>query len=459
MVNRLKQVHCFRLFIAILIVLLFHGKKSAVHGDPIINLGPPSSLQPTDDISSPIVLGTTAFRSKIVYATRTTKAPYQSFLVTVETDEKGNTSVVKRAIVTRNIGNDVIFNPQYSPDGQFVLFKAGWPYDRHGSYQLYVWDTQTDKVKWLPLIFNGSPLLLSYPITSWSPDGNYITYIRGGDMYGDIEQGASLFLDIYDWRKDERQFVVENNAVRYGSAWSAPNTLLYSVMSNSKGEGAPSVDIYAIKPKDENPKLIVKNGYRPFPSPDGKHIAFFGPEDENQGFTLGQGWEYIPRGMALSVVDMNGANRKALNSERLTYPQVVWMPDGNRLLSIKRVDASEDELVNDLSKLDNKRLLSQVQVIERDITTGKRVNKGGFKASNFKPIPRVYFQPVFNPLGVSKDGNRLSIFTSEMLGVQEDSSSYIEQITLHILNLESRENSVKLKFKTSLGFDGHISPD
>lgn len=60
---------------------------------------------------------------------------------------------------------DVILKPQFSPDGRYVLFQFGTPFNTSNFHKLYVLDTQTQALKQLPI---GA---ISYKYASWSPDG------------------------------------------------------------------------------------------------------------------------------------------------------------------------------------------------------------------------------------------------------------------------------------------------
>lgn len=336
----------------------------------------------------------------------------------------------KKAVTKRyhvaNSGN-VVFAPQFSPDGAKVLFKVGWPYDSHSMYKMYLWDIKTNDVHEVRMPFSSfdvtadtfqnkkaAPLQYSFPIVQWSPNGQYLSYIRGGDVYGHIIYDGHVFLDAFDLQHVIRRFLVRNDGVPYGYSWTSDNNILYSTIESS------TIDIYRISPEARNRKLILKNAYRPTPSPDGSKIAFFGPEHFETPIKLKEGYLDIrrPHGLSLTVANADGTNRKALNREELYYPEVIWMPDSKHLLTMDPGTSYTSDNDKPTGKMS-----TNSKVTLWDIETGRRKHICDIPAQDVQFIDRSPITQQFTPLQLSENGKILFVGVSEITQGQADRNS------------------------------------
>lgn len=239
-------------------------------------------------------------------------------------------------------GDDVPFDPQFSPDGQSVLFKVG---ALDGPYHLFCLDLPTGAVR----LAVKRALTLRRVI--FSPDGQYLAYVAG--QIG--EQAQPLRLLCNEWKKDREKLIVRNDGTFNGFAWSAPHTLYFTALptapkanpsTDRKGEIAalsgvvnqkvPTVarpNIYVAAPESGQIQLAMLEGNRPQPSPDGKWVAFFGMETPANPSALRPEWQLKPSYVALSVMRAEGLGRMALNEEGQSYPQVFWMNDNRHLVA------------------------------------------------------------------------------------------------------------------------------
>ena len=254
----------------------------------------------------------------------------------------------------------ILFDPQFSPEGRFLLFKHGGGYSL-SPYSFYILNVQNGGIRRLkPRPTN--------TFTQWSPDGNYIAYIMGGtqngEPYGDGGYYGPLTLRVLNWRTGEDRAVVSNDTIWRSWSWKAPNTLLYGMLSNeeaaivaeqeqiqearqqalAKGEeGArqlldvekkspPQPSVFEYSTQTKKSRLLIRDAYRPIASPDGKWIAFFGSEDPSKPAPLRNGWEAVPSGSSLSIIKADGTQRRALNLQP-TYGNLVWR-DNEHLLSL-----------------------------------------------------------------------------------------------------------------------------
>jgi len=178
-----------------------------------------------------------------------------------------------------------IYEPQFSTDGQYVLFKVGDPYNSFGTYQLCLWNLETRRLR----VVTGG---LGYRTLAWSHDSRYFTYIHGAIRQPFVGGRSPAHLHLYDVQTSETQLVSENELIRDSVAWTTKGTLLYSVKSSSpqqipkrkldkdgeaqmKNAVALYPDIYEMTAADGKTRLMTRDAYKPTPSPDGKWLAFF----------------------------------------------------------------------------------------------------------------------------------------------------------------------------------------
>lgn len=357
-------------------------------------------------------------------------------------------TVEKSANQRQDVKFGVVFDPQFSPDGKYILFKFG-DTGTYGAYNLYVLDIKSNVVKMI------SKRKLSYRRTLWSPDSKYVAYVAGSDAQGLVTQGefslGALRLYACQWEVAEERLVVENDTIRGSFAWATPHTLLYGVLpdetpdsnraENKQGESqkgiAPRPNIYEYSVEQGKSRLLIKDGYRPLASADGQWIAFFGSEHPKAPYPLSSFWMEKPGDAVLTVARNEGGERKSLNLESGLCPYVIWEPDNRHLLTIQDV---ENGVVNGRAK-----------VTEWDIQTGKfRViaileeEKFGRAISDFKP------------LSFSPDGSTLFFSAFELMGRRVKGTRGVfmaERNSLHALNLATGEVTPVAQFKSNWGVD------
>lgn len=329
--------------------------------------------------------------------------------------EKGNT----------NAKYDVIFDPLFSSDGRYILFKFG-DTDTNGAFHPHVLDTQTNELN----LISDKDLLCRQ--VSWSPDGNYITTIDGGfDADGHTVEvrpegefhSVPLHLYMSDWKIHQEHLVVQNDTVLNSFAWIAPHTLICGLLplrdqevlqrvwrskqidqlstsksklpTNSKSGNIARPNIYTYSVETGKITLLIKDGYRPTPSPDGKWIAFFGSEDPHNPLPLKEDWTEQANGSYLTIAELDGSNRTILNLEKGSYSHIIWEPDNRHLLAVEEKGSG---------------INSQSQITEWDIITKRFRPVALLKAKELKP------QVVgFKPLKLSADGASLFMVGASFL--------------------------------------------
>lgn len=373
-------------------------------------------------------------------------------------------------------GTRAVFNPQFSPDGRYILFKFGEPSISLGTFRLYVFDTLTNTLKLI------SKRYLSYRLTSWSPDGNYVAFVQGGDIEGGLF-AASFYLGplrlyICNWRTGKENLVTSNDTVRGPFNWTAPHTLLYGALSQESQQilreqqkalgrneghqrrdseklyqsgssaisGKPTVNIlpqpniYEYSVEENKSKLLFKDGYRPTASPDGKWIAFFGSEDVNKPTALSSGWEDSPQGAVLSVARRDGSKRVPIDRPTNSYPSVFWMPDNRRLLTIDQIAFSPN---------------AQAQIKEWNTETKRFRQVAIMNAKDYKAVLRPEVEPQFRPLYIDEDHLILFVLVNEKVGHEPNLPYSVSRTSLQAVDLREGAITTIAQTRSDSGIDWH----
>jgi hypothetical protein len=405
-------------------------------GKPILGTVPGDVWQELSDPKS-------ALPGQAVYAFNSHDLPFKRYLVVRNLNGSHRPTGVQNAdVVTYQIEGirapyDLVYDPQFSPDGRYVMFKIGDPNERQGAYALFVWELETQKIKQVMGYLKHLTVL-------WSPDSNYFACIGGGDAEGNTEGDETLRLYMRNWRTGEKWIAAENKGVRLSFGWLAPHTLLYSILPEKQPQATDTADkmglpmLYRFSPEEGKSQLVTKDGYRPAGSPDGKWIAFFGSENLKVPIPVTRLLEFNPQGRALSIVKPDGSGRKALNREDVTYPDIQWLPNSENLLTLKVVQPSPD---------------AKAQIREWDISTGKVRTIGEFMAKDYRKFNRPDTDPQFQPLSVSKNGVNFFVKISEITGRESKRPRLIEVVTIKGFNLQNGAVSTVAQIKGSMGLD------
>jgi Tol biopolymer transport system component len=164
---------------------------------------------------------------------------------------------------------------------------------------------------------------------SWSPDSKKITYLRGSDP------SAEIFTDIYVMNSDgtSQTRLIKARDIKYfevgfeSPEWSPDGEKIAFMRTtriipdNSAPSSAAPITgpsgLYLMKPDGSGLRKLSKEmfyAHSPIWSPDGKQIAFSGPEEK------------------VYVVNANGTQLKRLLPNVRTYiDSYAWSPDGKEI--------------------------------------------------------------------------------------------------------------------------------
>ena len=365
-----------------------------------------------------------------------------------------------------------IWDPLFSPDGRYLLFKYGTPTDPEDGNILYILDTQTQKMRQVPEPFRAQ---LSYEYISWSPDGKYLACVLGGNRWGEVNviHGPDtayigpLTLYVVDWRAGKWHEVARNDTLRGPFRWAAPHTLVYGMMPTAppaNSDKAPGVkpsrpELYQYSVETQTSRLVMRDGFLPTPSPSGRWVAFFGAENaEAAALPLKEDWPDDPSNVALLVAPLpdspNSAvrpeflsaqpwqakERVVVNNEEKVFPEVFWLPDEKHLITLKQVQWGIIEIATDKFTQINK---AEVQLWDlTDALAGKGAPRHKLlttiTAQDFERAQRSPVDGAFRGLHLSEDGKTFYITTSEF--IERDPLNgilYLNKTTLKTVDVET----------------------
>lgn len=426
--------------------------KRTVSNNKVLHLGKPevSIVQMTNQDGLAFKLSKMFF-GKLVYASY--KANKATELIVCEAvnpfDHKNLTQFRKTVypFLVPTEKSDRVFGPVLSPDGRYIAFRFGRPSKILDSYLLYILDTQDSSIKLISTSF------LSNDLVSWSPDGAFLAYVKGGDYNGntwfhDTYEGP-LQLFVYDLRSGRAHLVTANDTVAKRVSWIAPHTLIYSELSRGgqtalqkraelrslKGEtrvnpsaNEPRPDAYRYLMESNRSDLIIHDGYLPQASRDGEWLAFYGSEDTKSPIPLTGNWQEKARESSLSITRLNGNDRVALNRESGLYSLLHWLPSNDRFL--------EFEISEGLSSI------HKCQIKEWNIKTKKFRVVAIVTTQDYKPTSTSLNAPRVLPMGTSATGSEVYLLTSHIKSLSAERNAFDVLSILSSIQLKSGHEEV-----------------
>lgn len=403
-------------------------------GPSYVQIGLPQSKPLTEDPLK--VLSRHPIQGRLVYSANIFAAPgdkpsWEKYLVLRHVGLTNGERSFARYPVKAPFG---VFDPQFSPDRRYVLFKGGQSGGRYDHYLFFLWNLQTKQVR---QVQQGSDETPSYLRLHWSPSSKYIAYLMGGDVEGERDPRDPLRLYTYNLKTGRKSFIARDPSVK-SLSWTHQDTLLYTKMSESQSaavangtqnerEGVSDVpvlhpSIFEASAQGGLSKKIVDGGFDPSPSPDGQWIAYLGwsndaPNalEEDQG-NVGETGEPKPgsavRKKATSKLPESANHLNLYLFNRLNFKRMLirsglkrdnpfelfWMPDSKKLVTMET--ATEGTLAE--------AIISAVDIPSLHIRQVATLH-----ALDDASAPRLEADPVFDALGASAVSNSMFVKVSE----------------------------------------------
>lgn len=369
-----------------------------------------------------------------------------------------------QAIPSPQTQGSILYGPLLSPNGRQILLRYGEGYD-FSDYLFAVFDLEHNSTRVL------GPHARYYS-ASWSPTGRYIAYMNGGDSDGNNTVtiptdppnilSVPLSFQVFDLQTGRDQRVITNDTLTGPFAWKDANTPVYAVLSpeaqrivkeqntkrgktmkkvtpptDSVKELAPQPNIFAFNLNQSENRMLLQDGYRPLPSPDGSWIAFFGSQNVEKPIPLRPEWTAISTGSALCVAQADGKQRLVLNLFA-DYPEMLWRKDNLHLLTIENIEGRKDR-----SKFEG-------TLKEWNAKTGRFRIVTVLHAYDTGTPDYSLFDPKFRFISISQDGVSAFVVVNENKGDAPHASN-LKVSTLESVNLESGDVTVIARVKGSFG--------
>ena len=399
---------------ALLMALLAPGKAEPVAPAPLpVQVDAPTSGTPAPgDAFVPAAETSPLISGKLVYMAYLEKYLPERKQMTVEpylvvrTFGQSTSSPQIPLIVSYRITvpmAEEAFDPQFSPDGNTVLFRVGWPYD-NGQHRLYLLDLKSGRLR------AGPPEDLSYSPALWSPDSRFFAYFSGGDH---AVGGELRFFNARSGRSRAVGHGMESGGAKL--EWTRQGSLLCTAGGN----------IYEARPEGRSvPKLLIKGGIDPAPSPDGRWIAFSGapeaaPADEldeeekakEEAERRELPFPGAPRSPRLCLYDRQAKKRYTISPPIYqTYPR--WTRDSRKLVILE----NKYDVTGQKGEFWISELKGSLKLIDTDTRTTNQLATYG--NADFHVAKDAAGSPGIARFNVSNDGQLLFVKASE--GINDD---------------------------------------
>lgn len=163
-----------------------------------------------------------------------------------------------------------IWDPQLSPDGRFVLLKIGYLHQEADCFAFYYLDRVSGQLY-------ETDCLGRYQPAQWSPDGKRFSYVTGVTYHGELDNGKTSIC-VYDLTKHATiSDIPVMGFPRY--CWLGNDNLTLerphlAREGRAVGSESPERDLYVHSLVTGRESLLIKDGYRPQASPDGRWLYF-----------------------------------------------------------------------------------------------------------------------------------------------------------------------------------------
>jgi WD40 repeat protein len=301
-----------------------------------------------------------------------------------------------------------IVQPLFSPDGTMLAFKVGAYSSSFDRFTLHIYNINTHTLETIDAPYNS----IYFWRALWSPDSRYLLYYRGGFRFPTPGETPPLELWAYDRQAKKSIFIARNAGLLGNVAWTAKNTILYSLTLDNSANGEAPIRADVLSPLYEynfttkQSTKVLEDAIRPTPSPDGKWIIAFGKRLIEEK-TVGQQAKRWTSNRYLTLFSRQGEKPNVIREEvapTIERTFLRWSPDSNICYRLTTLFKGINELQTSVSAI---------------AVNTKQINPVcSFSFGNAGKRAQDELIPIFLPLRVSHDGRYLFFWL-----VQEDGAN------------------------------------
>lgn len=361
-----------------------------------------------------------------------------------------------------------VFDPQFSPSGNALIFKVGDSEGGFGSFAICLWDFRAKKVS---VISADQKEYIASRRVYWSPQSDQIAYVTGGDEDGiESSQSDPVRLYVYHLRSRKTSFIAQNVSASYLS-WTSQGTLLYvgkteAVDPAETGTSLPHhCDLYEISSAGGESRKVLTDASdeacNPAPSPDGRWIAFLGWPEAHVTTNVKEGTNRLntrQNTFGIYLFNRQDHSRKLLralplHSEVPCFLQ--WMPDNKQLILMTGTYHGEHPSQR-AEYLSGKGIGQAVIWVIDTSKAGEIIQPlATLAAQDYLVFNRQGVHSQFQVLKISRTGERLIVSRSEY--VDESQDFLTEQKTLLSVDLRTGQTKTVArllnKWNYAVGWD------
>ncbi len=362
-----------------------------------------------------------------------------------------------------------ITNPKFSPNGRYISYDEGRK-DPYSKFNIMVWDIFGKRVIKVASDELSSAVHSDY---RWSPDGEKIAYLFGGEFNKDIDE---LGLRVFDVTQNQKLIVdevtVSQGVYTYRSlkqfSWFNKDEILYSKTDRTRSPQPkyspqnwepefPHSAVYKINIQTRKSTKLIDDAFAPHPSPDGKWIAFIGwprqlptsqkrisqtkatqPEKQAQALPLSL---YLFNTETKSITLVSGVKIGVGDQTSLRDVSLAWTPDSHALAAALFFE--ETFQANDGTHLYHT-YSTKIQTIDLPKAPGQAPATHLLQEMKFEGFRRHWWKP-FAFHSILKD-NRTAFLIRKSLNANEEGRNNNEVDLLLALDLQTGAISNVAKF-------------
>ena len=355
---------------------------------------------------------------------------------------------------------DFIWDPQWISD-RSVVFKFGDLNSSYSTYSLARWDTKSAKAQ---TIAQG----LSWKIVLPSPNGRFISYIRGGAEIP-LQGGTTpSSLCTYDLQTQKETVWPQGEPLPGTLSWTPNNTLLFSRAPTDEEQKALRSDsakpwypsIYEADPFNQNVELRFDKAWRATVSPDDEWISYYSYQNPTLPASSNETRDAVAAptqttqsgeqgaSMFLVVARRDGSQPQLVREEKRGASPIFWLPNNKSFIICETRFAGGSAG----SATEAPKSALQVAVDRYDLESKKLTRVGAFRYIAPQGTNMTEDNTLYKPIKITGDGHYL---VGQLLQFEAPPNN---GLMLHAFDLQTGKAEVWAHIGSVCGLDWRESP-